>query len=160
MVQTCIERSRPVIEVKYDLPTLPLEMLTEAYLSLRDRRTINIVEGDTFKYEWMLATDALTAWLNENIAEKTAWSVQTIEGQIPVHTDWKHLGTKLNYLIDTGGTDVPTRWHYEGKQVSTYTCLPHVWYSLHVRIPHDVGLILPGRYRISVTHGDQNAFSK
>jgi hypothetical protein len=135
-------------------------MITEVYLSLRARELVTGGPRDAGVYEWMMANEKLTAWLNQNIGQKTSWSVQTIEGQINVHTDWSHPDTKLNYLVDCGGENISTRWYHDGKEITNFVCQPHMWYALQVRIPHDVGLVAPGRYRISVTHGYEHAISK
>jgi hypothetical protein len=149
-----------MIEVKPDLPVLPLDMIIEVYRSIQERKGIQSFlppSGDTHscKYEFMTATDKLIQWLNENIAVRS-WGVQVIEGQIPLHTDWQHAGTKFLYLIDTGGENISTRWYYEGKEVASYVCNMHTWYTLQVRIPHDADMIWPGRYRIAVTQGNDS----
>ena len=75
---------------------------------------------------------------------------QVIKKDMEVHTDLGSDTFKLNYLLNLGGEHVITRW-WNGTQIIHEQQLnTRTWYSLNVKIPHDVVNLTSTRISIVV----------
>jgi hypothetical protein len=131
-----------------------------------------------------IVNSELTSWLEENIPDissrfnilyQTQCSLDNIPSTHIVHTDRLRL-TALNYIIDTGGSDVLTSWYKEeGKNLHRLQKTPgsqsdsgavdyknlqllesvilekNHWYIIDTRILHDVDNITSTRKSISIS---------
>jgi hypothetical protein len=131
-----------------------------------------------------IVNSELTSWLEENIPDissrfnilyQTQFSLDNTPSTHIVHTDRLRL-TALNYIIDTGGSDVVTSWYKEeGKNLHRLQKTPgsqsdsgavdyknlqllesanlekNNWYIIDTRILHDVDNITGTRKSISIS---------
>jgi hypothetical protein len=131
-----------------------------------------------------IVNEELTSWLEENIPDissrfnilyQTQFSLDNTPSTHIVHTDRLRL-TALNYIIDTGGSDVVTSWYKEeGKNLHRLQKTPgsqsdsgavdyknlqllesvilekNNWYIIDTRILHDVDNITATRKSISIS---------
>ena len=131
-----------------------------------------------------IVNSELTSWLEENIPDissrfnilyQTQFSLDNTPSTHIVHTDRLRL-TALNYIIDTGGSDVVTSWYKEeGKNLHRLQKTPgsqsdsgavdyknlqllesvilekNNWYIIDTRILHDVDNITATRKSISIS---------
>jgi hypothetical protein len=131
-----------------------------------------------------VVNEELTSWLEQNIPDITSrfnilYQTQRSNNNIPsthiVHTDRLRL-TALNYIIDTGGSNVVTSWYKEdGKNLHRLQKTPgsqsdsgavdyknlqllesvnlekNNWYIINTRILHDVDNITDTRKSISIS---------
>ena len=108
-----------------DLPQIPVELLnfdqaTQEYIPRFDYGKDHYVDGKIITPPSYFFSDVhntlLNHWLLQHLPKvpKVNYSqlIPTNSRQMLVHTDIKRIAA-LNYLIDTGGDDVVTRWYQE-----------------------------------------------
>lgn len=72
-------------------------------------------------------------------------------GIVPMHKDWSRW-YPVNYVIDTGGTNVVTSWYDDKKKLlESHTIEPFRWHVLAGKVYHGVQGIKPGRERILIS---------
>lgn len=78
---------------------------------------------------------------------------QVIKNKLPVHTDI-NTNSKLNYLLQTGGPTVKTRWWNDvnnpTKIIQECKIKKFTWYNLTVNVPHDITEVISPRISITI----------
>lgn len=75
---------------------------------------------------------------------------QVIKKDLEVHTDIGSDDYKLNYLLDLGGNEVVTKWWDNDEVVHQQLLETNTWYSLNVKVPHNVENVTSPRVSIVV----------
>ena len=79
---------------------------------------------------------------------------QVIHSQLPIHTDAGIDKEKYNYIYETGGANVETRWWTtkDNDKELLYSAIvePNRWIKLRVDIPHDISPVESTRLSITV----------
>lgn len=137
--------------VRDDLPVCPAEMLNLVYESVAQQRNLKTFQDAGWKYEYMDVVLELDDWLKKHISTSKPWGVQVLHGNVPIHKDWNHGGSKLNFLVQCGNDQVETAW-YNDQEVELYRhCLASgKWYELVVNTNHTVHGLVTGEQRISI----------
>ena len=143
-----------------DYPSIPESLLSEAHQSLlsQDIFTSNLSVRTFGNY---IATPKLQEWFRDTmiplIGVDDIVNVQTIISGIPIHKD-RNRNLALNYVIDTGGTDVITSFYdeqvgfdsgYNPAPVEEYKIIPHVWHELRTDVFHGVSGLTSKRIAVS-----------
>lgn len=91
-------------------------------------------------------------WCQQYIAESMYFGFQIINQNLPIHKD---IGTliKLNYVIDTGGTNVVTKFWDNDKTtlLASYKIEPNRWHIFKADTFHSVENIQLNHTRFGVT---------
>jgi uncharacterized protein YbbK (DUF523 family) len=87
-----------------------------------------------------------------NICPEMYWGFQIIRGDMKPHLDNVTI-SKMNYVIDPGGSDVMTEWYDpDGITVIDSVVLEsHRWHILKVDTLHGVKNLDPGAVRFGIT---------
>jgi len=120
---------------------------------------INTLNRDYTQYEftdskiWSKSfNDSINEWCKKNICEDMYYAFQIIQKDVPIHKDNVTV-TKINYIIDTGGPQVATRfWNEDRTEILQSEILePNRWHIMKVDVYHDVFNVEPGSTRFSIT---------
>ena len=142
-----------------DYPPIPESLLSEVRQSLlsQDIFTSNLSVRTFGNY---IATPKLQEWFRDTmiplIGVDDIVNVQTIVSGIPIHKD-RNRNLALNYVIDTGGTDVITSFYddqpdHPGHNITPmeeYKIIPHVWHELRTDVFHGVSGLTSKRIAVS-----------
>jgi hypothetical protein len=145
---------------KLYLPTLPRDILQDIQNSIQTNHSMvvdenalgeaikfrdkdpKIVDGQLQKstdiYVWVMASDTVQQWCNQNISPDMYWYIQVMRTNLPIHKDLVTT-CKLNYIIKTGGDEAVTNFYDENKQlIETVRCDQYCWYTLNAQVYHSV----------------------
>jgi hypothetical protein len=107
--------------------------------------------GDIYKWSDSFNSE-VNHWCKANICDDMWWAFQFIRGDLKPHID---VVTKYKfvYLLDTGGTDVITKWYNDDQTeiVDSVVLEPLRWHILKVDTWHSVQGVAPGQTRYSIT---------
>lgn len=132
------------------LPKIPDELIETDLGVIESGTRIYPRPSDTF-CSWSL-DERLENFLQPYFDFPIQVRYQVIKNKIPVHVD---IGRTFcfNYLIDSGGSNVSTRWFdQEGNIIEETVFEERQWYWLDVSVPHDVDSTVKQRVAISVKH--------
>ena len=105
-------------------------------------------------YNHTFASYAVPQELSDFIQEYFHYPVltryQVIKSKVPVHTDLGIVGVKYNYVFQTGGEQVWTRFWDMGEIVERVCIKERVWHSLQIDVPHDVTTVDHARISLTV----------
>jgi hypothetical protein len=139
-----------------EIPPIPLDIQN----SIKE-----IVEGGenifTFSkytnYKVYKPTDKVTNWIDSHFKWPHRQKIYTIESMLPTHIDID-CTYSFNFIIDTGGPDVHTRWFESVKEnaeiIEDHVISAGVWHRLDVTSAHGVFNIPSDGKRIAITVGD------
>jgi len=138
-------------QVEY-LPQVP-DYLIDDLDVIRSRKNA----FDYPQYEHVYASYVTSQQLHDFLQEHFNYPIivryQVIGEKLPVHVD---IGVteKYNYIIDSGGSSVITRW-WDSKEnptvILSQTHTPErIWHKLCVNIPHDITEVTSPRISIQV----------
>lgn len=130
-----------------NLPQIPAEII--------DTLPKNLTCYDTVQYHNYHWTDShnqdLNLWAQKNISENIYFAFQMMTGDLARHKDID-TKTKFVYIIDTGGSNVVTRfWDDDFNLLDEYVIEPFRWHILKADTYHSVEGIELDQYRWSVT---------
>lgn len=134
------------------LPKVPDDLIDDLG-TIRSRKNM----FDYTEYEHIYASYLVSKDLQEFIQSQFSYPVlaryQVIGAKLPVHCD---IGVeeKYNYIIDTGGKEVFTRWWDSLENPETIIFESHtpakIWHKMKVDVPHDITEIERPRISIQV----------
>ena len=130
-----------------NLPSIPEDIIQNLPTKL------DVYKKETIEnYHWTDSfNEKLNAWAQENICKDIYYAFQMMTGDIPRHKDID-TKTKFVYIIDTGGSNVVTRfWDNDHMLLDEYIIEPFRWHILKADTYHSVEGIETDRYRWSVT---------
>lgn len=79
------------------------------------------------------------------------WNYSNAKGIVPIHKDWSRW-YPINYVIDTGGSNVATSWYSDfHEKLESHIIEPFRWHVLDGKTFHGVEGIMPGRERILIS---------
>ena len=142
-----------------DYPSIPEYLLSEVHQSLvgEDIFTSMLPVRTFGNY---IATPKLQEWFRDTIIPiigvDDIVNVQTIISGIPIHKD-RNRNLALNYVIDTGGTDVITSFYKDQDNqsghtldpVEEYKIIPHIWHELRTDVFHGVSGLTSKRIAVA-----------
>jgi len=132
------------------LPHVP-DRLIDDLTTIRARGNLFDPQYEHF-YSCFLVSRELKIFLQNYFEHTINARYQVITAQLPIHVDAGGLISKYNYLLDTGGDAVETRWWdsvTNPKTVVYKHCAPlKHWHKLTTDIPHDITPV--ARPRISI----------
>ena len=137
-------------------PKVPKELLKElpAILSTKDDFPRVTGAGYYPPMQCYHITGLLLEWIKHNIPIKfgSIIHINHICDTIVTHRDYQTERYKVNYIFDTGGPNVRTRFYDEDKTlVEQYVIPAGKWHTFDSMIYHDVTGIRSGSYRIAIT---------
>ena len=135
-----------------DLPTIPDEWLPslDQIKQMPLRSSVWFEEHNRFflrKLSEKRIIDLLQPYFDYDITENIFY--QYIGSELGIHTD---IGRKtaINYIINTGGENVVTKWFSGEEVIRQEIILDKRWHKIHVGINHCVENITSDRYGISI----------
>jgi len=142
-----------------DYPLIPEYLIIETHHSLLlSNHNVNGSGSDT--YSRYTATPKLQEWFRDTmiplVGVRDIVYVQTITSGIPIHKD-PNRNLALNYVIDTGGTDVITSFYKDQDNqsghtldpVEEYKIIPHIWHELRTDVFHGVSGLTSKRIAVA-----------
>ena len=142
-----------------DYPSIPESLIIEVHQSLL-LFNHNRHNGVDYAYSRYTATPKLQEWFRDTMTPilrvRDIVYVQTIVSGIPIHKD-PNRNLALNYIIDTGGTDVITSFYddqpdhpgHNPAPVEEYKIIPHVWHELRTDVFHGVSGLTSKRIAVA-----------
>jgi hypothetical protein len=93
----------------------------------------------------------LRIWLQKHFDFKFYVNYQVMYRQLPIHIDIDRE-VCYNYIIDTGGDNVKTRWYDDSQTTEIHSVVvpERVWHKLDVSKPHDISEVSRPRFSITV----------
>jgi hypothetical protein len=140
----------PAQHIQYlNLPPIPQEFIDKLTLNF-DQYQKNT--NDPNNWWWSDSfNQEINKWCQKNICSSMYFAFQYAVGGLPVHKDTSKI--KLNYVLNTGGSDVITSFYDEDKTtvLNSYRIDPQRWHLIKVDVFHGVKNISADSYRFSVT---------
>jgi hypothetical protein len=106
----------------------------------------------THTFASYIANDDLTDWVQSFFTKKMLVRYQVIKQKLIIHTDIGITGIKYNYLLETGGEAVKTRFWDSVENPSEIlfetVSKKHQWHYLDIGIPHDITEVTSPRISI------------
>jgi len=99
-----------------------------------------------------VAPQELADYIQEYFDYPVLTRYQVIRDKVPVHTDLGIVGVKYNYVFESGGNNVRTRFWDMGQIVESVCVQEKVWHSLQIDVPHDVTKVDNARISLTVRH--------
>jgi hypothetical protein len=132
-----------------NLPPIPEEILEKLPRALNEYKCKDVYTT----YHWSDSyAEELNIWAQKNISPDMYFAFQLITGDLVIHKDVPTL-TKLNFVIETGGDNVYTKFWDNSKSnlLGAYKVKPFKWHILKADTFHSVEGIDTGRIRLCVT---------
>ena len=132
-----------------DLPKVPEHLILPVNEVLKLE---NVFYGMSSNYSTHPVQDELKEYLLQFFPEYEFFRYQLLKGEIPIHID-SSRDIAINYIIDTGGSNVSTIWYDESHAtaIESIEFQPNIWHSIRTDIPHNVNNITGQRFAITVT---------
>lgn len=132
-----------------DIPQIPNHLIDKDFFE----PTSKITRVNGIYNQHRITNIELHNWLQNNIPfENFTYSVQRITNEMPIHTDVKRTKA-INYIIQTGGENITTNFHYSDNSIITSIIVPkNKWCYMDVGTPHSVtGHFIEPRIGITIT---------
>jgi len=99
-----------------------------------------------------VAPQELSDFIQKHFTYSVITRYQVIKKNVPVHVDSGIgiEGIKYNYILQSGGSGVTTRWWDKGSITESVCIKERVWHSLQVNVPHDVTKVNGARISLTV----------
>lgn len=105
-------------------------------------------------YGSYVAPDELQNYIQSFFSVPVLVRYQVIHSQLPVHIDVGVDKEKYNYIYETGGDNVETRWwsskDNDKELLHAMIVEPNHWVKFRVDIPHDISAVESTRLSITV----------
>jgi hypothetical protein len=137
-----------------NLPCIPDDIIAQInrdYAAYERKNSGQGINKDV--YVWSDSfNQVINDWCQKNICPEMYWGFQIIRGDMKPHLDNVTI-SKMNYVIDPGGSDVMTEWYDpDGITVIDSVVLEsHRWHILKVDTLHGVKNLDPGAVRFGIT---------
>jgi len=135
-----------------NLPPIPTELIDHLPKDDSQWRKKDI-KGNMPWYRWSDEYNReINAWCQRYISSDMYWAFQLMSADMPKHLD-RGTTTKFNYVINTGGDDVWTRFWTNDQEsmLAEYQIEPFRWHIFKSDTYHSVEGVQPGQVRIAVT---------
>lgn len=138
-------------------PTIPSHLYESIYQEVESTKFDNLCQISSCRMDKstnrmsgdIKISDELMRWLNENVMPLD-WYVQYAIDSLPIHKD-PRTGTRIMYVIDTGGEVSTNFYDEEGKLVESAILPLCTWSLLKSDIWHDTTGFTAGRTRIFIS---------
>jgi hypothetical protein len=105
-------------------------------------------------YASYIVNDDLTEWIQNYFDKKMVVRYQVIKKILPIHVDIGIKGIKYNYLLETGGEAVKTRF-WDSVENPTKILFETIskkneWHYLNIEVPHDISEVSSPRISVIV----------
>ena len=134
-------------------PPLPDELLNSINKNLEDytKRVAGAKNPDTYWWSDDFNTE-INQWCQKYICQEMYFGFQIATGNMVPHKD-ACTKTKINYVIDTGGSNVLTEFFDDDftTKLASYCIEPHRWHIFKADTAHQVINVEPGKVRFSIT---------
>jgi len=137
-----------------ELPAVP-DLIIEQIPRDLSRYTLpeNFVSRSPFIWSASFNED-YNAWCKKNICKEMFFALQAMPGDQIKHKDRGSL-TKLNYVFETGGENVKTKFWSDDSPTATllgeYCIAPNKWHIFKADAFHSVENIAIGKQRMAIT---------
>lgn len=135
-----------------DLPSIPDEWLPslEQIKQLPPYSPPELEERNLYylrQLKDMRIIELLNPYFDFDITERIFY--QYIGAELGIHTDYGRK-TAVNYIINTGGENVVTKWFSDGEVIHQEIVVAKRWHKIMVDVKHCVENITSDRYAISI----------
>ena len=148
--------SRMVLNSNYcvylDLPDVPINLIGSIHdiVNNYDKPNDLVRPPDDNTYRARTVKKDLEDWINTVFYDKHVVHYQIISTNMPPHKDRRN--TAFNYILDTGGDNVQTRFFDDDKNLLHAQIIRrHRWHRIPTHIMHDLDGISPSRVRVAIT---------
>ena len=135
--------------IKYvNWPQIPDFILNNISLNDSDYK----IKSNYSTFNWSESNNKeLNTWAKQTISEYLYFAFTLIKGDLMLHKDPMYL--KLNYVINTGGEKVVTKFWDDNKKdlLAEYAIEPHRWHIFKSDTFHSVHGIEKNQTRFSIT---------
>lgn len=117
--------------------------------------------GKHWAYQFYPVDGLLETWLLDNIPiEKSdCFHIHVITKELLIHKDYNSVKYKLNYIFETGGDNVCTKFYDDNRiLLETFTFEANRWHHFNGQIFHGVTGIDNSKRRIGLTIGTEKDF--
>ena len=96
------------------------------------------------------AQESLSNFVNSYFDYDVKVKYQIIRKELPIHIDFGVGKVKYNYIVETGGDNVITRWWDKTHKNILYEikCPQKRWHKLRINIPHNI--TTPSNTRLTI----------
>ena len=145
------------------LPKIPQHLMedVERIIKTKVDELEKFTGGKYWAYQFYPVDGRLEHWLLENIPiEKTdCFHIHVITKELLIHKDYNSAKYKLNYIFETGGTNVRTGFYDDNNNLlESMNFDPHRWHHFNGQIFHGVTGIDDSKQRIGLTLGTEKDF--